>query len=328
MVRVLYIAGDFRSGSTFISQILGSYDHCLAVGELFDFWAECQSGNRLCSCGSPLRDCAFWTSVLAHGFGDVDSNWIQQVIDLRRKVQSPRHLPFLLFRRIRPRSFDRNLQAYIAILERLYSSIQAISGCEAIVDSSKLAAYALALNESPAIDVELIHVSRDSRACVYSWSRQKKEPSTGEQTRHLDKRPPVSTALMWQFRNLIFVAIAGRFSTSIRIRFEAFARQPNTTMRLLSRHLGLSGHEGIWVGEQEVMVSPSSHVFAGNPDRIQHGAIRVRSSEEWRTAMSLRQQRLVLALTLPAMWLLGHLGSRSTEVGGVELEHALGEQAG
>ena len=328
MVRVLYIAGDFRSGSTFISQILGSYDHCLAVGELFDFWAECQSGDRLCSCGVPLRECTFWTAVLENGFGGVNFSWIEDVIDLRKRVQSPRHLPFLLFPRIRTRSFSRHLREYVAILERLYTSIQEVSGCEAIVDSSKLAAYALALKESPAIDVNLIHVSRDSRACVYSWSKQKPEPSAGERTRHLDKRPPISTALMWQFRNLMFALIARRFSSSIRITFEAFTRLPNSMFRLLSRHLGLTGHDRIWNGEREVLVSPTSHVFAGNPDRIHHGAIRVRSTEEWRTRMPRGQQRLVLALTFPTLWLLGHIVLRSTEVDTLHVEHALEERPG
>ena len=188
MVRVVYIAGDGRSGTTVLSQILGSYPGCLAVGELYDFWTECLAGDRLCSCGVPLRDCQFWNAVLERTLGSADPALIQHVIELRRSVQKMYHLPFLLFPRIRPKSFDLRLREYVAVLERLYTTIQEVSGREVVVDSSKLAAYALALNESPNIDMDFVHVSRDSRACAYSWRRVKREPVAGDQPRYLRHR--------------------------------------------------------------------------------------------------------------------------------------------
>ncbi|HEX3721935.1 MAG TPA: hypothetical protein VHV31_04045, partial [Nitrolancea sp.] len=124
MVRVVYIAGDGRSGTTLLSQILGSYNGCLAVGELYDFWTECLDGDRLCSCGVPLRDCQFWNTVLEKTLGGTDRIRIEHVIELRRAVQNTYHLPFILFSSIRPKLFDRRLREYVAILERLYTSIQ------------------------------------------------------------------------------------------------------------------------------------------------------------------------------------------------------------
>jgi hypothetical protein len=325
--RVVYIAGDNRSGTTILSQILGSYDGCLAVGELYDFWAESLAGDRLCSCGAPLRDCEFWNTVMDKTFGSANPAMIQHVTELRRSVQNTYHLPFILFPRIRPKSFDRRLREYIGILERLYTSIQEVSGCEVIVDSSKLAAYALALDESPAIDVNLVHVSRDSRACAYSWRRLKREPVAGDQPRYLRQRPLIQVALVWSIRNMILASISHRFDVSIKLHYEEFVCQPRATMGRLSERLGLGGHDELWNGDTEVLISASNHIFAGNPNRIQHGRTRIRPDDEWRTRMPIRQQRLVFVLTLPAFRMLGYLGARAARVDATGPDRLLGEQS-
>lgn len=309
MVRVVYIGGDTRSGSTILSQILGSYDRCLAVGELYDFWVESLSGDRICSCGAPLRQCEFWTTVMEKAFGGSDPTTIQHVIELRRSVQSIYHLPLILFPRLRPNAFDRRLREYAAILEQLYTTIQEVSGCEAIIDSSKLAAYALALAGSPKIDVSLVHIFRDSRACVFSWRRLKRDPAAGDKPRYLPQRPLLQTALVWTIRNMIVSSIAERFPVSVRLRYEDLVRAPRATMGAVAARLGLSGQERLWLSDDEVLVSASNHIFVGNPGRVEHGRIQIRSDDEWRTRMSPWDQRLVFALTLPALWRLGYLGS-------------------
>jgi len=328
MVRVVYIAGDGRSGTTVLSQILGSYPGCLAVGELYDLWAECMTGDRLCSCGVPLRDCEFWNTVLEQVFGCRDPGLIQHVSEVRSTVQNTYHLPFVLFPRLRPKSFDRHLREYVGILERLYTTIQEVSGCEVIVDSSKLAAYALALDESPNIEVDLVHVIRDSRACAYSWRRLKREPIAGDQPRYLRQRPLMQVALVWSIRNMILAAISRRFATSVKLHYEAFVGQPRLVMGQLAARLGLQGHDELWLSDNEVLVSASNHLFAGNPNRVQHGPIQIRPDDEWRTRMPVRQQRFVFALSLPALWMLGYLGARSARAEATDPAQLVGEQMG
>jgi len=300
MARVIYIAGNGRSGTTVLSQILGSYDGCIAVGELYDLWTEYEAGNRLCSCGAPIRECPFWNDVLTATLGQLDRASVQHVIELRSSVQAMHHLPLLLFPRIRPKTFDKRVGEYVDVLTRLYGAIQTVSGCDVIIDSSKLAAYALMLNESPAIDVDLIHVVRDSRACVYSWSRSKPEYFAGDQPRFLLKRPLVQTASVWTVRNLVLDAVTPTFTRSIKLKYEDFARRPYAVTERLARRLGLAGQERIWASQNEVDVSRSNHIFAGNPVRVQSGRVAIRADEEWKTKMPVWQQRFVYALTLPA----------------------------
>jgi hypothetical protein len=238
--------------------------------------------------------------VLTATLGQIDRASVQHVIELRSSVQAMLHLPLLLFPRIRPKTFDKRVGEYVDVLTRLYGAIQAVSGCDVIVDSSKLAAYALMLNESPAIDVDLIHVVRDSRACVYSWSRSKPEYFAGDQPRFLLKRPLVQTASVWTVRNLVLDAVTPTFTRSIKLKYEDFARRPYAVTERLARRLGLAGQERIWASQNEVDVSRSNHIFAGNPVRVQSGRVAIRADEEWKTKMPVWQQRFVYALTLPA----------------------------
>jgi hypothetical protein len=321
--RIIYIAGDGRSGTTILSQILGSYDGCLAVGELYDIWLESLDGDKLCSCGEPLRTCAFWTTVMKQAFGDDVLAITQRAIELRRSVHTMYQLPFAVYPRMRTGSFRRHMQEYTEILERLYSTIQEVSGCDGIVDSSKLAAYALALAESPKLDVNFLHVYRDSRACAYSWQRFKLEPLASRKTKYMVHRSLSRSALVWTIRNMVLASIADRFPVSVNLRYEDFVHRPSAEMARVSCELGLRGHDQVWIGDDEALISSSNHIFAGNPVRVRHGPVHIRDDDEWRERMPRRQQRFVLALSSPALWRLGYLGGHDSVPDLVESERVV-----
>jgi hypothetical protein len=54
------------------------------------------------------------------------------------------------------------------------------------------------------------------------------------------------------------------------------------------------------------MLGPN-HTVAGNPDRLGHGQVTIRSDDEWMHALPNSKRRLVTALTAP---LLHHHGYR------------------
>lgn len=309
MVRVAYVAGDGRSGTTLMSRILGAYPGCIAIGELYDIWAKMIEGKTLCGCGARFADCSFWNAVLHEAFGGADQIDPTEFFVLRSSVQAPKHLPLLLYPGLRSSAFSRRMVQYREILERLYLAIQTVSGCDVIVDSSKLAAYAVVLSESPAIDLSFIHMLRDSRACVYSWQRLKPEASAPGQTAYLPQRALFTTAMVWNARNLLQSLISRRMPSSATIVYESFVRQPRAVVTALAEGLGLDVDNGPWVDDCELIASQPNHIFAGNPNRVERGAIRIRADEEWRSRMPREQQALVFALTLPALWKLGYLST-------------------
>lgn len=319
-VKVVYLAGDGRSGTTLLSRILGSYDGCLAVGELYDIWIESREGNRICSCGDPLHSCTFWNAVMNEAFGGVDQEMIESIIELRTSVQGVRHVPLMMFPWMRPPAFKRRLKEYVEVIERLYIAIQQVSECDVIVDSSKLATYAIAVNQSKAIDVSFLHITRDSRACVYSWRRQKRDSVAGSQEKYMPQRSHVRSAVVWGIRNVILTLVSRRFTVSTKLRYEDFVCRPRASVTELAKTLGLNERSAHWTSEDELAVLNANHIFAGNPNRVEQGVIRVRSDDEWRARMSRGQKWLVTALTFPVLWRLGYLGKPRATTGALQPE--------
>src|SRR3712207_7778115 len=71
-VKVLYVVGLGRSGSTILSNSLGQIAGYFSAGELNFIWRHNVLENRLCGCGRPFRECPVWTRVMDEAFGGVD----------------------------------------------------------------------------------------------------------------------------------------------------------------------------------------------------------------------------------------------------------------
>ena len=72
MVKVLYIAGWGRSGTTLLDNLLGQIEGFTSTGELHNLWQRGLIDGRDCGCGLRLTDCPFWQEVLTAGFGGVE----------------------------------------------------------------------------------------------------------------------------------------------------------------------------------------------------------------------------------------------------------------
>lgn len=308
-VQVVYVAGDGRSGTTLLSRVLGSFDGCIATGELYDIWNKSIQGYTLCSCGTPFVECEFWNAVFREAFCGDDAN-PALMVSLRESVQRMYHVPVILFPWLRTSPFNHNLREYVRATERLYLAIQKVSDCDVIIDSSKMAAYALALAESPRINVSLVHITRDSRACVFSWRRLKREATAGDQSVYLRQRPVMQTALVWALRNSILRAVARRFPIAETLRYEDLVRQPREVITDLAKQLGIQSGTVSWNSSDEMVATKTHHIFAGNPNRVEHGKIRFRADDEWRTGMPTIQKGVVTLLTFPTLLQLGYFGRR------------------
>ena len=64
-IKVIYIAGEGRSGSTLLERMLGQINDIVSVGELRFFWNQGSVGSQLCGCEKPLNECEFWSEVFA-----------------------------------------------------------------------------------------------------------------------------------------------------------------------------------------------------------------------------------------------------------------------
>ena len=72
-VKVLFLAGWQRNGSTLLQRMLGQIEGVFPAGELWYVWEQGLLENRLCGCGSRFRDCPFWVEVFERAFGGMSS---------------------------------------------------------------------------------------------------------------------------------------------------------------------------------------------------------------------------------------------------------------
>src|SRR3712207_9355320 len=63
-IKVLYVVGLGRSGSTILSNSLGQIGGFFSGGELNFIWKHNVLEDRLCGCGRPFRECPVWTRVM------------------------------------------------------------------------------------------------------------------------------------------------------------------------------------------------------------------------------------------------------------------------
>ncbi len=153
-VKVLYVAGLGRSGSTILANTLGQVDGFFSGGELNFIWKHALIENRLCGCGRPARECPFWGPVFDEEFGGRNEDLAREMMRLQYSGARTRHIPLMLTENGREK-IQARLGKFLDNTGRLYGAIRSFSGSRVVVDTSKEPAYGYALGMVPGIDLRV-----------------------------------------------------------------------------------------------------------------------------------------------------------------------------
>jgi len=316
-IRVLYVGGLGRSGSTLIERLIGQLPGVCAVGELVHLWERGVTDGERCGCGEPFRQCPFWSPVGKAAFGGWDEVDLSRVAALRSQVDRNRFIPVLARRHLGP-NMRQLLTEYTSYYARMYAAITQVSGCELVVDSSKHPSLAHCLRWQPDVDLRVLHLVRDSRAVAYSWSRQVLRPDTDRQS-YMTRYSPVMAAGQWNVQNAAFHLLARSGVPTMRVptmrlRYEDFTAEPELTLHQIAGFAGLPAQESFPFltadGRSWGAHLAGSHSVSGNPMRFTTGQVPISRDERWRISMPRTQQRAVTAVTLPLMAGYGYLGAK------------------
>jgi Sulfotransferase family len=306
-VRVLYIGGCGRSGSTLLDRMLGELPRFVSTGEVRFIWQRGLLENQLCGCGSPFRECPFWQSVGEEAFGGWDTLDAQDLVALDRALDRHRYIPLLVAPRL-SRGFETRLARYIEVLGRLYGAIDRVSGGACIIDSTKDPPFAFLLKRVPGLELRIVHLVRDSRGVAFSWTKNVRKPEDVEVARFMNTYHPVEMGLRWVVYNTCFHVLGRLGIPRMMTRYEEVVSSPR---RELQRVVSLLGDE---VGEESFgflngrgVELGVHHTISGNPMRFQRGTISLTVDEEWKTRLKPAHRRLVSIFTFPLLLRYGYL---------------------
>jgi hypothetical protein len=305
-IRIIYIAGAGRSGTTLLAMLLGELPAAVSVGEVRHMWLRGVRENQLCACGLPFAECPFWTAVGERAFGGWDAAEAARQVELLRRVDRLRHFPRVAAHGLSAR-FRADLAEYAGRQRRVYEAVADVSGKRVIVESSKGPTYAVILRSVAGMDVNVVHLVRDSRAVAYSWTRTRVMPEIQGRRATMATFGPAQSSLAWLGNNLAIDAMWGLGLRPTVMHYEALVDAP---AREIERALAPRVPEAV-AGGLERLAGPAvevgtHHTVAGNPVRFRSGPVTLAADEEWRSRMPSRDRRVVAAMTAPLLARYGY----------------------
>lgn len=299
-MRLVFIAGWMRSGTTLLGELVGSCPGTLALGEVTQLWAALDRAKP-CTCGQAVPDCPVWGPVAKelqsqHGIGPDGDTSYADFDALVRRVLRFGGLPGLSrLRAEHPEQFPPEVRRYVEAMSTVLQVVSAVTGNPVLVDSSKQPAALLCAGLVPDLDVTPLHLVRDPRAVAYSESRRGEWAGVQE---HLTPpgRRVLKSAAAWSVTAVLCHLVGTRFAGYRLLRYERLAAAPRETMTTVAAGLGLA--PAPFAGADTAQLAPS-HIVDGNPSRFGDRLRQIRSDERWRRKMPRTERLAVLAVTFP-----------------------------
>lgn len=325
-VKVVFILGFPRSGSTLLGNILGQLDGWFFTGELRELWRRRQIERARCGCGRPTRNCLLWRSV-TEGTEPGTPGRVRgdaEVVALQERTLRWGGARYALAGRRPELGHDPSCDAYLQTLAETYRSVARVAGARVVVDSSKWPADGAMAEFASGVQPWFVHLVRDPRGVVHSRQRAR------ERRRDADAHPrPVLSSLRplwlaydatgWSALNLTARHAPWRPAPPrwIELAYEDLVRQPEQTLRRLLDQLGEGECALPFVAPGTVRLA-ANHAVAGNRNRLASGDVAVTADESWRQGLRPWEQRLVGVLSRPARrgGRAPHAGARDGASGG------------
>lgn len=303
-IKVLYVAGWGRSGSTILSNILGEIPGFFSTGEINNLWQRGLIENKLCGCQRPFLECDCWSAIINQAFGGVDQIDPYQIKKYATLLTNTDL--FLRWFSGNEKRFATKYQDYLPILQRLYSATQSVSGCNFIVDSSKNPTHGYILSQTPDIDLYVIHLIRSPYGVAHSLMKKKVYDDDLRQPIYMEQHGPLRSTLIWSTWNLLIERLWQRNDRYLRVRYEDLLHSPQLTIRNILQFCQVENAKLPFVSEHDVCLG-MNHNVSGNPSRFKTGRVHLALDDEWHSSLKLQHKLMIDFLCFPLLWRYGYL---------------------
>ncbi len=304
-VKVLFIGGFGRSGSTLLDNVLGQVEGFCSCGEISYIWDRSIQEDRLCSCRNPFSQCAFWKPVVAAALPGLESLDLEQMVTVRESL-TPRRAAWASWRGLEARDLP-GVREYLEHVVELLRSIRAATGSRVIVDSSKAPGHGFLLQSSSDVEAYVLHLVRDSRAVAHSWQKKKVYDPTGEEPMLMSRHSPAHSSKLWNTWNLSTEMVWRRSQERyLRMRYEDFVAAPGRALRRILAFVG-EATETLPLSDGNTFEMGPIHALAGNPSRFKAGPVVIRRDDRWKSEQPRSHRATVSVLTWPLLLRYGYL---------------------
>ena len=301
-VRVVYIMGSPRSGSTLLDTILGSHPGIESLGEMSFLTRSGWINNEYCACGHRAAECFFWSDVRSR-WASGEAGAVEALDSLVGRLEPSRLWPLRMTKdRLWP---SARFREYAARTRALFEAVRDVSGKPVIVDSSKRRSRALALSMMPGIDLRVIHLVRDLRGVAFSCAKSKLKNEKGGVVEARKPRPVWRTSLSWAKAQMQSAWVRRRIGPcrSTLIRYEDLIGDPRGTLTEIGALIG-ADLSGVAAAVEAGRAIDVRHTIAGNRLRMSQ-SVRLKPDVEWHEKLPDSDRRTCWAL---AGWLMRKYG--------------------
>jgi len=275
-LKVIFIAGCGRSGTTVLGQLLGEFENFVNVGEgvryLFD-----RAKKLPCGCGSSAFECPFWKDII----GAIPDDLAAKGAGSLRIRNFPS-----LFLRTKNHEVPREYESILNAMGEAYRAVARETGCSVIVDSSKYPSTALLAGLIPNVEMHVVHVVRSPHSVVASWTRK---------NGYLAVHPARKVVAFWWAYNVLSEALKSRAKTYRLVRYEDFARNPGSVLEQITSDVMGSPLPMPFLNGNRATVHVQ-HSLAGNPSKFNTGEIKI---QDGNGQVATKRRLLMNLLTFP-----------------------------
>ena len=293
-MKVVFVIGAGRSGSTLLDMLLGEIPGFFSVGELPAIWQRASHTNQ-CGCGSPLLECPVWGQILRSLFPSEDPSAESSLVwQIQRSTVRERSIRTVLSGEAkRSTQFTRYAEATGA----LYDAIAHHESPRVIVNSSKSPVEAAVLLGVPSVDPYFIHLVRDPRAVVHSVHRRTRSHRT---TSNIVRE--------WVARNVAAEMVYRRVPPERRmfLRYREFVSKPDATLRGICNMIGEDPGTLDFL-EGAAATFSVNHTVSGNSSRFRTGKVPLVPDHEWMDLLPAKDRMITVSLAGPLMVRYGYL---------------------
>lgn len=282
-IKIIYISGIGRSGSTLLDLLISTSNDVFSVGEIYKF-NEMINENVCCSCGEIFNECSFWSNFKTKDYNLVNRYNLKDYLSTILFLLNP------LSKNLKFKEKSNNFEIFNEINKR--RNVETY-----ILDSSKDLVRLIELSQDERFDVYNISVFRDGRAVANSFNS--KTQSHGKNY--------FLSLLKWIFVNIALIKFQKKSNIkSLNVSYDKFCENPMYYLKEIEKFVGID----IPSNYIEIAKNMDYHNIGGNRLRLKENrakleAIKIDNKWQYQQNFCTKSVATVLTFVFNKKWVFG-----------------------